>query len=79
MPSTDEVFSTFQIPGFDQQPAFTIVEPFLEFVHADPELNPTSGRKIRLTYSRYSDRDFDQFSFQRWDVDAQLYIPFFNK
>jgi hypothetical protein len=79
MPSTDDVFPTSQIPGFDQQPAFTIVEPFLEFVHAEPELNPISGTKIRLTYSRYSDRDFDQFSFQRWDVDAQLYIPFFNR
>jgi hypothetical protein len=79
MPSTDEVFSPQQVPGLDRQAAFTILEPFVEFVNADPELNPTSGTKIRLTYSRYSDRDFDQFSFQRWDVDAQQYIPFFNR
>ena len=79
MPSTDEVFSPQQVPGLDRQPAFTILEPFVEFVNADPERNPTIGTKIRLTYSRYSDRDFDQFSFQRWDVDAQQYIPFFNR
>ena len=79
MPSTDEVFSPLQVPGLDRQPAFTIVEPFVEFVNADPERNPTIGTKIRLTYSRFSDRDFDQFSFQRWDVDAQQYIPFFNR
>ena len=79
MPSTDEVFSPLQVPGLDRQPAFTIVEPFLDFVNADPELNPTIGTKIRLTFSRYSDRDFDQFSFRRWDVDAQQYIPFFNR
>jgi hypothetical protein len=79
MPSTDEVFSPLEIPGLDRQPAFAIVEPFLEFVNADPERNPTIGTKIRLTYARYSDRDFDQFSFDRWDLDAQQYIPFFNR
>jgi hypothetical protein len=79
MPSTDDVFSSLQVPGLDRQPAFTIIEPFLEFVNADPELNPTIGTKIRLNYSRHSDRDFDQFSFQRWDVDAQQYIPFFSR
>lgn len=79
MPSTDEVFSPMDVPGLDRQPAFTIVEPFLEFVNADPERNPTIGTKIRATYSRYGDRDLDQFSFQRWDVDAQQYIPFFNR
>jgi outer membrane protein assembly factor BamA len=73
------VFSPSELPGFDQQPAFTILEPFLQFVNADPERNPTTGTKIQLTFSRYSDRDFDQFSFQRWDLDAQQYIPFFKR
>ena len=79
MPSTDEVFSPLQVPGLDQQSTFTIVEPFLEFMNTNPERNPTSGTRIRLTFSRYSDRDLDRFSFQRWDVDLQQYIPFFNQ
>ena len=78
MPSTDEVFSPFNVPGLAQQPTFTFVEPFVEFSNTDPPLNPTSGSRVRLTYSRYNDRDLDRFSFQRWEVDARQYIPFFN-
>jgi hypothetical protein len=79
MPSTDEVFSPAEVPGLTEQPAFAVVEPFVEFATTDPPLNPTSGSRVRLSFSRYGDRDLDRFSFRRWDVDARQYIPFFNE
>jgi hypothetical protein len=79
MPSTDAVFSPQEVPGLGEQPAFTVLEPFVEFSTTDPPLNPTSGSRLRLNFSQYSDRDLDRFSFRRWDVDARQYIPFFHK
>jgi outer membrane protein assembly factor BamA len=29
-----------------------------------------------VTFTRYADRDLDQFSFNRWDVDLRQFIPF---
>ena len=78
MPSTDELFSPLDVPGLAQQSTFTMVEPFVEFSTTQPPLNPTSGSRVRLTYARYHDRDLDRFSFQRWEVDARQFIPFFN-
>ena len=29
-----------------------------------------------MTFTRYSDRDLDRFSFHRWDLDLRQYVPF---
>jgi hypothetical protein len=79
MPSTEEVFGFRGVPGLLQQTTFTLVEPFLEFSTADPPLNPVSGVSLRSSFSRYSDRDADRYSFRRVDVDARAYIPFFQR
>ena len=79
MPSTGEVFRFRGVPGLEQQTTFTLVEPFVEFSTADPPLNPVSGVSIRSSLSRYSDRDADSNSFQRVDVDARAYVPFFQR
>lgn len=79
MPSTDAYFSPPEVPGLSEQPAFALFEPFVEFTTADPPLNPTTGGRFRLTFSRYSDRDLNRFSFRRWDVDARQYVPFLHR
>jgi hypothetical protein len=78
-PSTDDVFAPDAIPGFLEQPAFGLVEPFVEYGTADPPLNPTKGGRARLSFSRYVDRDLSRFSFNRWDVDVRQYLPFFHR
>ena len=79
MPSTEDVFRFRGVPGLDQQSALTLVEPFVEFSTADPPLNPVSGVSVRSSFSRYSDRDADRYSFHRTDLDARAYVPFFQR
>ena len=78
MPSTDVIFQPEDVPGLDAQPAFGIVEPFVEFATIDRPINDQSGGRYRLTFSRYADRDLDRFSFVRWDVDLRQYIQFLH-
>lgn len=79
MPSTDEVFDPADIPGFVAQPAFILIEPFVEYTYTDPPLNPTTGGRYRVSWTRYDDRDLDAFSFNRWDVEVRQYLPFLNR
>lgn len=79
MPSTEEIFDPLDTPGFLRQPDFILIEPFVEYANADPPLDPTTGGRYRVSWTRYHDRDLDRFSFNRWDVDLRQYIPFFNQ
>jgi hypothetical protein len=78
MPSTDAIFQPADVPGLDAQPAFAVIEPFVEFATIDRPLNDQAGGRYRLTLTRYSDRDLDRFSFFRWDVDLRQYIQFLH-
>ena len=79
MPSTEDVFNPSDIPGLLTRPTFTVVEPFAELDYADPPLNPTTGGRYRVTWSRHSDRELDRFSFDRWDVDLRQYVPLLHR
>ena len=76
MPSTDEIFRPAEVPGLDAQPSFGVIEPFVEFATLDRAIDDRAGGRYRLTFTRYADRDLDQFSFNRWDVDLRQFIPF---
>jgi Omp85 superfamily domain len=76
MPSTDEIFGPAEVPGLDAQPAYGVIEPFVEFATVDRAINDRAGGRYRLSFTRYDDRDLDQFSFSRWDVDLRQFIPF---
>ncbi|MBA3297573.1 MAG: BamA/TamA family outer membrane protein [Acidobacteria bacterium] len=78
-PSLETFFPPGSIPGFQAQPDFAILEPFVAFSSADPPLNPTSGRRYRASFARYGDRNLDRFSFNRWDIDLRQYVPLVHK
>ena len=78
MPSTDEIFAPADVPGLSAQPAFTVIEPFAEFSNTHPPLRPTTGGRYRVSWTRYTDRDLDSFSFSRWEADLRQFIPFFR-
>ena len=65
MPSTDEIFGPAEVPGLDAQPAFGVIEPFVEFATLDRAIDDRAGGRYRVTFTRYADRDLDQFSFNR--------------
>jgi hypothetical protein len=78
MPSADDVFAPAEMPGFNERPAFVVFEPFVEYQNTDHPLNPWAGGRYRVSFSRYSDRELERFSFNRWNADVRQYIPFFH-
>lgn len=76
MPSTDEIFPPEDVPGLVNQPAFAVFEPFVEFATLDRAIDDRSGGRYRVSLTRYDDRDLDQFTFNRWDVDLRQFITF---
>lgn len=76
--STDELFSDADAPGLARQPDFLRFEAFTSYDTTDRPVNPRSGIRYRVSFNRYNDRDFDSYSFRRWDADLQHYIPFFH-
>ena len=76
LPSTDEIFGPAEIPGLDSQPSFGVIEPFVEFATFDRAIDDRAGGRYRVTFTRYADRDLDQFSFNQWDVDLRQFVPF---
>ena len=76
MPSTDEIFGPEEVPGLDAQPAFAVIEPFVEFATLDRAIDDRAGGRYRVSFTRYADGDLDQFTFNRWDVDLRQFIPF---
>lgn len=77
--STDAIFSPSQAPGLDQQTSFLQPSVFGQFDYRDDPEGPKSGGNYATEYTWYRDQALDAFSFRRWDVDLQQYVPFFNK
>jgi hypothetical protein len=75
VPSTAELYGPAEAPGLLFQPAFSVIEPFVELATLDRARNDLAGGRYRVTFTRLSDRDFDRFSFSRWDVDLRQYLP----
>ena len=76
--STERQFTPETTPGIDRQTAFWRGGAFLEYDWRDRDGAPTSGGKYSAQYTRYLDRNLDQFSFLRLDFDAAQYIPLLN-
>ncbi|HEV3060420.1 MAG TPA: BamA/TamA family outer membrane protein [Vicinamibacterales bacterium] len=74
-PNTTDIFTEATAPGVTQQPAF---------LHSDVSViadtrnypgHPTSGGIYRATAAAYSDRNYGKYSFQRYDVEGQQFLP----
>jgi outer membrane protein assembly factor BamA len=66
-------------PGFDRQPNFARWGTFAQLDYRDSNLGARSGGNYSIRYDDFRDQDFDRFGFRRIDMEAQQYIPFFNK
>lgn len=88
-PSSTTEFTDGTAPGLTRQPTFMKYEAFLEFDNRDsipptrtalrldqpPLGNARRGGRYYLAFSKYHDRELDQFSFRRVVVDLQQHIP----
>jgi len=77
-PSSDRLFVEATAPGLSVQPDFLRVESFVRIESTDQPLNPRSGGRYLISYQRYNDRDFDRYSFDRWEIDVQQFVPFLH-
>lgn len=78
-PSIEERFSDTTAPGLAQQPDFAYVDLFATVDRRDQPGNPRSGGFYGFMWRRYSDLDFDRYSFRVIDADLQHFFPIFDK
>jgi outer membrane protein assembly factor BamA len=73
------VFNDSSAPGLDRQANFLRPGAFGQIDYRDDPAGPKSGGNYVSEWTWYEDRSLGAFSFGRWDIDVQQYIPFFNK
>lgn len=78
-PSIERHFSDADAPGLAAQPNFSYGELFAAMDHRDQPGNPSAGGFYGVTWRRYSDRDFDRYSFRLLDADLQQFLPMLDK
>ena len=74
-PTTQELFVDATAPGLTAQPDFIAFKAQAFVDVRDVPGAAHKGAMVAIEYSRYDDRDLDQFSFDRWAIDARGYLP----
>lgn len=79
VPSTEELFSAAAVPGLSDQGSFIRVGGFAALDLRDNPALTRTGTLLRADFTNYHDQDFGRHDFNRLELEAQQYIPFFNK
>ncbi len=74
----EQTYSPALAPGIDRQSRFLETGAFLQFDSRNFPGEPTRGGFYKAQYEIVSDRDLRTGSFNRLDLDAQQYVPFFQ-
>ena len=77
--SIEQVFTTATTPGLLNQSDFLRGGGLIQFDYRDNPGGPRFGGNYLAKFVYYDDRDLDLHSFRQLDLEAQQYIPFFNK
>ena len=77
--STEEVFTSATTPGLDRQSDFVRSGGFIQFDNRDNPGGPRSRGNYLASFTYYDDRILNRHSFRHLQLEAQQYIPFFNK
>lgn len=72
-------FTSVTAPGLDRQPDFARLSAFAEVNTRAPRGNPRIGGLYAIRYSRFADLEFDAYSFDRVEGEAQHYLSVFNQ
>ncbi|HXV61310.1 MAG TPA: BamA/TamA family outer membrane protein [Vicinamibacteria bacterium] len=79
VPSTDEVFDPVLTPGLGEDTHFRRWGGFAELDFRDLPTGPRSGGYYAVTAREYDDVDQEKYAFSQVLVQAQQYLPYFNK
>jgi outer membrane protein assembly factor BamA len=74
-PSTAERFDEFTAPGLTEQPNYAHADVAIDVNTLDRPGYPSSGGRYRASVAVFRDRDFDRYSFRRFEADAAQYVP----
>jgi hypothetical protein len=77
--SAEQIYTAVETPGIAQQSNFGRVGGFVQFDYRDNPGGPRNGGNYMFHLHRYTDRTLDRHNFTRIDLEAQQYIPFFNR
>jgi outer membrane protein assembly factor BamA len=69
------IFDPTELPGALAQPDYFKYEGTLALNYREPRGNPRRGGRYGLSYQRFEDTAGGRFSFDRFEVDLQQYIP----
>jgi outer membrane protein assembly factor BamA len=75
--SAERIYSSTE--GIDEQANFSRMSMFAQYDTRDYAPGPRSGGNYFVQYGTFGDRTLGRSNFQRLDVEAQQYVPFFNK
>ena len=78
-PRTEDVFNPQTVPGLSQQTDFLNGSVFVQYDYRDNPSGARGGGNYTARFSYFDDRELRQHDFRRLDLEAQQYVPFFNK
>lgn len=76
--STEQVYSEAQAPGLHLQSDFFRYGLVAQYDRRDNPLGPKTGGNYVVQWVRYQDQTRSIYSFNRYDIDMQEYVGFFN-
>jgi hypothetical protein len=68
-------FSPGETPGSLMQPNYLRYEAFADVNYREPRGNPRTGGRYAFRFSRFDDQGSNRYTFDRFDIDFQQYIP----
>jgi len=78
LPSIEALFDNLSAPSFRTDLDFVRLGGSAYVDYTDAYQGAPVGGRYLFSISRYLDQTEDRFSFDRWDVDLQQYIPIFT-
>ena len=78
-PRTESLFVPALVPGLADQTNFRTAALFADYDWRDNPLGPRSGGFYQARFTYYDDTELKRHEFRRLHLEAQQYVPFFNK
>lgn len=78
-PSIEHRFTDASAPGLAAQPDYSYTDVFTTLDTRDQPGNAREGSYVGLLWRRHNDLDLDRYSFHQVDLDAQHFLPIFDK
>ncbi len=74
-PDTRSLFTNVSAPGLTVQPRFWHADVSVSADTLDHPNHPTRGLLLELAGSQFDDRDFDRYSFRRYELTTIGFVP----